>query len=95
MAEAPKKRQRTCIGCSTQSDKVNLFRIVRSSDGSVSFDASGRKPGRGAYVCSLKCLEDALNAKKLQRALRTKVNDEEIGRIAADIVEAMRLGEKL
>ena len=42
------KRQRTCIACGAQGDKVGLLRIVRAADGTARFDASGRMPGRGA-----------------------------------------------
>lgn len=79
------KRVRTCIGCGKQSDKVTLMRIVKASDGTVSFDETGRKPGRGAYVCSAECLDTALKAKKLQRALRGNVGQDEAALIAAQV----------
>ena len=71
------KRQRTCIGCGSQADKMQLHRIVRTPEGEIVFDAGGRKAGRGAYVCSVKCLEGALAKRKLQRALRCDVSAEQ------------------
>ena len=82
------KRQRTCIGCGATASKSDLKRIVRRTDGAIAFDAGGRVPGRGAYVCSAKCLEDAFDKKKVQRALRTTVGDEERQRVIEDAVRA-------
>ena len=53
------KRQRSCIACGRQADKVALLRIVRDPSGAVAFDATGRAPGRGAYVCSEECFAAA------------------------------------
>ena len=88
MAKDGAKRIRTCVGCGSQSDKVELMRIVRASDGSVAFDETGRKPGRGAYVCSVKCLDDAFVARKLQRALRCTIERSDADRIAVDMATA-------
>ena len=90
MAEAAEKRVRTCIGCGARSDKKALYRIVRMQDGSVSYDETGRKAGRGAYVCSLGCFDEAVRARKVQRALRTNVEKEEIERVAASLEKALR-----
>ena len=89
--QGEKIRQRTCIACGVQGDKRTLHRIVRNAKGGVSFDASGRAPGRGAYVCSAKCLADAFKKQKVQRALRCAVSPEE----QQDVIDgAMRaLGE--
>ena len=68
-----KKKQRTCVACGATDTKRALLRIVRSPLGVVSFDPSGRAPGRGAYVCSAECFAAARKAGKLDRALRTKL----------------------
>lgn len=65
--------------------KDQLHRIVRDPRGSVSFDGTGRKAGRGAYVCSAACLAKAGKTKKLDRALRTRVSSEDFERIAGEI----------
>ena len=88
---AVQKRQRTCIACGAVAEKAQLHRIVRSADGTVAFDATGRKPGRGAYICSVKCLENALAKHKLQRSLKCDVSVEQQDRIIEDA--AMALGE--
>ncbi len=67
-----------------QSDKVELLRIVRTDEG-VRFDATGRVPGRGAYVCSAKCFEGAFAARKLQRALRCGIERSDADRVIADM----------
>ena len=85
------KRQRTCIACGSKADKVKLYRIVRKADGAVAFDPSGRMPGRGAYVCSAKCLESAVKKRKLQHALRCEVNAEQRKGIMDDAMEAFGL----
>lgn len=86
-------RTRTCIACGMQDDKVALHRIVRTSDGRVFFDGTGRAAGRGAYVCSLKCFEDAAKRGKFDRALKTKVSQEDCGRIGAELVAACASSE--
>ncbi|MCL5104394.1 MAG: YlxR family protein [Armatimonadetes bacterium] len=65
---------RTCVSCRDSSAKNELIRIVRSVDGVVRIDPSGKLPGRGAYLCGAKkCLAQALKANKLNRALRCEI----------------------
>ena len=71
-AGAP-KRQRSCIGCAIKDSKQTLYRIVRTPQGAVAFDATGRNAGRGAYVCSVDCLEKAYKQGKLSRAPKCSV----------------------
>ncbi len=84
------KRQRSCIACGKQSGKASLHRIVRRPQGGVTFDATGRAPGRGAYVCSEACFATACKTKKLERALKTKIDHDELERIAAEVSSALR-----
>ncbi len=52
---------RMCVGCREMKPKKELLRVVRSPEGAVSIDTTGRKPGRGAYVCrSAECLKRAI-----------------------------------
>ena len=67
---ATTKRQRSCIACGKLAGKAELMRIVRDPSGVVSFDKTGRAPGRGAYVCSAECFAAACKKKKLDRALK-------------------------
>ncbi|AJC11917.1 hypothetical protein JI75_03795 [Berryella intestinalis] len=82
------KRQRTCIGCGATSDKTALLRIVRTSDGAAQVDPKGRMAGRGAYVCSQECFEKAARTSKLQRALKMKIDDDQVISIAAQVSSA-------
>ena len=85
MTQVRNIRQGSCIGCGLHETKDHLHRIVRGPQGSVSFDETGRKAGRGAYVCSAACLAKAGKTKKLDRALRTRVSNEDFERIAGEI----------
>jgi len=67
--------QRTCIACRQTNDKKALIRLVRAENGGVEIDISGKKPGRGAYLCSRKaCWELVLKKNRLEYALRTKLS---------------------
>lgn len=69
--------KRKCLGCNEMKDKKELVRIVRGPEGDVSLDLTGKKPGRGAYICLNKeCVESALKQKQIDRALDTKINEE-------------------
>lgn len=84
------KGLRTCIACGAQNDKAALLRVVRTPSGDVAFDATGRAPGRGAYVCSADCFAAACKRKKLDRALKATLGSDEYDRIAADIAAFAR-----
>lgn len=63
--------QRKCLGCNQMKDKSELVRVVKSSEGAVSVDLTGKKPGRGAYICrSEKCLNDAFKSRRLERSFK-------------------------
>ena len=64
--------QRTCVACREIRDKREMVRLVRASDNSVQVDVSGKKPGRGAYLCRTReCWEIGLRGSQLEHALRT------------------------
>jgi predicted RNA-binding protein YlxR (DUF448 family) len=68
---------RKCIGCQEMLGKKTLIRIVRTPEGEVSVDVTGKKPGRGAYLCgSLDCFRQTRKARGLERALNTSVSSE-------------------
>jgi predicted RNA-binding protein YlxR (DUF448 family) len=74
MSRIKKTPQRICVGCQLTKGKKELIRIVRTPDLQVMIDPSGKKSGRGAYLCrDLECLQAALAGKRLQRALRTEL----------------------
>jgi hypothetical protein len=79
MADAPVRKtpQRTCIACRTTSDKRALVRIVRGAEG-VEVDPSGKKAGRGAYLCQRsECWREALKKNRLDAALKTRLSQDD------------------
>ncbi|MCE5315234.1 MAG: YlxR family protein [Armatimonadota bacterium] len=79
---------RTCVSCRVSSEKKRLVRIVRTGDGDVVIDPSGKLPGRGAYLCGLsECTAAAIKANKLGRALRCEIPErlkEELKKLGND-----------
>jgi predicted RNA-binding protein YlxR (DUF448 family) len=74
MEKIKKQPERRCLGCMTSFPKKELVRIVRLPDGSVELDLTGKKSGRGAYICPDKsCFQKARKAKRLERALEAQI----------------------
>ncbi len=70
--------QRTCVGCREIRPKREMVRIVRTPDGGVEIDETGKMSGRGAYLCRRQeCWDIALKKDRLQHALKTSLTDEE------------------
>lgn len=80
------KNQRSCVTCGKKVLKKDLLRMVKTSQDGAKFDESGKLPGRGAYVCSLNCLEEASKTKRLERALKMTLTEEDYQKIALDIL---------
>lgn len=69
-----------CVGCGEMKPKKELIRIVTDSEGNISVDPTGKKAGRGAYICkSAQCLKKAGKSKKF------KVNDEIIAQLETEL----------
>ena len=81
--EKPRKTPvRTCCMCGKQGDKSTLLRIVRSPGGQVSLDATGREPGRGAYLCANdSCFSRARKQRRLDKALRISLGEDDYDRL--------------
>ncbi len=61
---------RSCVACGRSADKRELIRVVRSPDGRVFVDTTGKQSGRGAYLCRMEaCLDAALKSRRLERGL--------------------------
>lgn len=92
-ATAKRTPIRTCVACRTAGGKRGLLRVVRLPEGAgVALDPSGKRAGRGAYVCaSAECVTNALKRKAFERSLKTTVSD-----ALADSLRAAtnRVGEK-
>lgn len=70
---------RMCVGCGQMKPKTELIRVVKTADGTILLDKTGKQNGRGAYVCSdAKCLASAQKARRFERAFQTSVPDETI-----------------
>ena len=75
-----------CTGCMEMKPKKELIRVVKSPDGEVSVDLTGKKSGRGAYVCkNSECLEKAFKAKRLSRNLDVVIDEEIYNRLGNEI----------
>ena len=75
----PEKKfpMRKCTGCGVMKPKKELVRVVKSPEGDVSLDLTGRKAGRGAYVCrSVECLQKAQKARRFEKAFGTHIPDD-------------------
>ena len=78
--------QRQCMGCRERKNKRDLIRVVRSPEGVVSLDFSGKAPGRGAYLCpSPDCLKRAIRSKALDRSLETQIPEEVYARLEKEM----------
>lgn len=79
---------RKCTGCQQMKNKKELIRIVKSDDGIYSLDYTGKKPGRGAYICAdIECLEKAKKNKGLERSFKNSVPNEVYEQIRNELMK--------
>lgn len=65
------------MGCNSQKDKKDLIRIVKNKENEISIDKTGKKEGRGAYICDdIQCLERVIKSKRLERVFDLKISEE-------------------
>lgn len=77
---------RTCIACRQPKDKKDLVRIVKDKEGNISVDPTGKKNGRGAYVCANReCFEKLKKSKLLNKAFKCNVQQEVYDELEAKI----------
>jgi uncharacterized protein len=87
---ARKPSIRTCIGCGQTEDKREVLRFVRTPDGTIEVDLSGKANGRGAYVhATLECFETAIRRRRFASALRVNVTEDDVSRLRADVEQAL------
>jgi len=68
---------RKCIGCQEMKSKKEMIRILKTTDEEVVLDTTGKKNGRGAYLClSMECLNQAIKSKGLERSLKMPIPQE-------------------
>lgn len=85
MPKIKKIPQRMCVGCQEMKPKKELIRVVRTPQESIEIDATGKRAGRGAYICpNTECLKKAIKGKRLEKALQRPISQE--------VKEALELG---
>lgn len=69
--------QRTCVGCMQKKDKKDLIRIVKNKQNEVFLDKTGKKEGRGIYICDdIQCLEKAIKTKRVEKSFGILISEE-------------------
>ena len=77
MANVKKVPLRKCIGCNEMKNKKEMIRVLKTTDDQIIMDATGKKNGRGAYLCfSKECLQKAMKGKGLERSLKMPIPQE-------------------
>lgn len=77
MAGVKKIPMRMCLGCGGMKPKKELIRAVKSPEGEISLDLTGKKSGRGAYICrDINCLKLARKAKRFEKSFECRISDE-------------------
>lgn len=81
-----KTPMRMCTGCGEMKPKRDLVRVVKSADGAIFLDLTGKANGRGAYICrSAECLKKAQKNKRIDRAFEIAIPDEIYNRMQEEI----------
>lgn len=91
MGQLRKVPMRKCIGCQEMKNKKEMMRVLRTTEENVVLDTTGKKNGRGAYICfSRECFEKAVKSKALERSLKMSIPQEiyESLKKEIDVIEA-------
>lgn len=74
---AKKIPQRQCVGCGEMKDKKEMMRVLKTAENEIFLDATGKKNGRGAYICrSMECLRRARKNRGLERSFKMGISTE-------------------
>lgn len=77
MKNSKKIPYRTCVGCQEKKPKREMLRIIRTPEGKVEIDTTGKKSGRGSYLCyNISCLKEALKKKRISKSLKIDLSPE-------------------
>ena len=88
MEKVKKIPQRKCIGCAERRDKGDLVRVVRTPDGEIRLDSTGRAAGRGAYLCkSEKCLARGRKSHRLETNLGVEIPEAVYAALESEIAD--------
>ena len=78
---------RMCLGCQEMKPKKELIRVVRTPEGTVELDPSGKRNGRGAYICpKVDCFKAAVKGKRFQKALEIELSSQVIEELERKLV---------
>jgi predicted RNA-binding protein YlxR (DUF448 family) len=88
LAVKKKVPQRQCTGCGEMKNKKELIRILKTNEDTIIIDLTGKKNGRGAYLCpSMTCLAKVIKNKGLERSLKVPVPEEVYGQLTKELTE--------
>ncbi len=83
-----KKPLRKCMACNEQKEKNELLRIVKSKEGVIEVDLTGKKNGRGAYICkNEECLNKVIKSKRLEKIFEKEISQELYENIRGVIID--------
>ena len=87
-AKVRKIPMRQCLGCNEHKPKIELLRVLRTPEGEILLDFTGKKSGRGAYICkNPACLQKARKSRRIDRNLDCQVPDEVYDRMERELFE--------
>ena len=82
---------RQCLGCNEHTPKKELLRVLRTPEGEITLDFTGKKSGRGAYICyDVKCLKKARKSKRIDKSLQTAIPDEIYDKMESELEDYER-----
>lgn len=77
---------RKCLGCDEMLGKKGMLRVVKTKEGDISIDETGKKNGRGAYICrDMECFLKAQKKRSLERSLKCQISEEIYAKLKAEI----------
>lgn len=78
--------ERQCLGCNEHKPKSELLRVLRTPEGEILLDFTGKKSGRGAYICrDVNCLKKARRSKRIDRSLNANIPEEVYDRMESEL----------
>ena len=80
--------ERQCLGCNAHKPKIELLRVVRTPQGEVILDFTGKKSGRGAYICrDVSCLKKARKSGRIDRSLDIAIPSDVYDRMESELTD--------
>ena len=85
-AKVKKIPERQCLGCNEHKPKSELLRVLRTPEGEIILDFTGKKSGRGAYICrDVGCLKKARRSRRIDRSLNVTIPEEVYDRMESEL----------